>query len=46
MNSREQQMNELIRQRARSKQKYFKKAYITVAAASKMLNHAVFGQPQ
>jgi hypothetical protein len=35
-----------IRLRARKEVKYFNKVYLSVTAASKMLNHAHFGQPR
>ena len=35
-----------IRLKARTKNKYFVKVYLTVTAAAKMLNHAHFGQPK
>lgn len=35
-----------IRLRGRKEVKYFNKVYLSVTAASKMLNHAHFGQPR
>ena len=35
-----------IRKKARTVVKYFDKVYVMVTAASKMLNHAHFGQPR
>ena len=37
---------EAIRHKARKIHKYFKKAYISVSAVTKMFNHAAFGQPE
>lgn len=37
---------EEMRQKAKNIHKYFKKVELSVSAAAKMLNHAVFGQPE
>jgi hypothetical protein len=35
-----------MRKKARTENKFFNKVYVTVTAASKMLNHAKFGEPE
>lgn len=37
---------DLMRKKSQTRHKYFKKVKMTVTAAAKMLDHAVFGQPQ
>ena len=41
-----EEQNSAIRLKARKQNKFFTKVYLSVTAASKMLNHACHGQPK